>query len=525
MGFNNSHHLFAAMLSVGLWSGAVNHIFNGLFIVLACVLLFSGLRDLAGGDKGCLYRSFLPALLLCPCVGLVSFGFAGSMLATLKADAFVAAATAVLACLFLMWATASSGSGESAVLTATIVSLGAVLSTVKISAIVFSAFVVVVVVVRELRHRTEKGRRRRMVYGALVVAGVLAVCFPIRGIILSGYPLYPTTAFGVNVDWKVPAAQADAERAYIKSCTYFRATYDPKEVSGWKWLSDWAETIARYDRINLLLPLFLTLISLPMMIARPRGEIPAKADGTPPGWAYATLACASIGSLIVWFLQAPAGRFVIVQVWILFAAVLISGLRRQRDRWHWKAVSIGFAITLALAVLILMYWLRIPGELRVHVFELLVFAALWMFLFGSLRSARPRLLALVCLLSVILQYGERWAEDIAGKRYRELGSMLWLNVSQLHRRPPPKAVLRRTYSGLEIYNAHHSIFETPLPNAGHFNPYLQLRTGNMKDGFRNSAPLNSPYAMENDSPLGDPLNVGGKAGDSHGLAMKDSSQE
>ena len=83
----------------------------------------------------------------------------------------------------------------------------------------------------------------------------------------------------------------------------------------------------------------------------------------------------------------------------------------------------------------------------------------------------------------------------------------------------------RTYSGLEIYNAHHSIFETPLPNAGHFNPYLQLRTGNMKDGFRNSAPLNSPYAMENDSPLGDPLNVGGKAGDSHGLAMKDSSQE
>jgi hypothetical protein len=47
----------------------------------------------------------------------------------------------------------------------------------------------------------------------------------------------------------------------------------------------------------------------------------------------------------------------------------------------------------------------------------------------------------------------------------------------------------------------------------------------MKDGFRNSAPLNSPYAMENDSPLGDPLNVGGKAGDSHGLAMKDSSQE
>ena len=44
--------------------------------------------------------------------------------------------------------------------------------------------------------RDARGHRARV---AVIFCSVL-----VRGIILSGYPLYPTTALRVNVDWRVP---------------------------------------------------------------------------------------------------------------------------------------------------------------------------------------------------------------------------------------------------------------------------------------------------------------------------------
>jgi hypothetical protein len=64
--------------------------------------------------------------------------------------------------------------------------------------------------------------------------------------------------------------------------------------------------------------------------------------------------------------------------------------------------------------------------------------------------------------------------------------MLWLNVPHLRRPIPPALILRRTRSGLEIYETTWlpTLFETPLPNTMYFDPFLQLRTARMKDGFR-----------------------------------------
>jgi len=54
---------------------------------------------------------------------------------------------------------------------------------------------------------------------------------------------------------------------------------------------------------------------------------------------------------------------------------------------------------------------------------------------------------------------------------------------------PPTTVLPQTRSGLKVYEVFRAGFETPLPNKPYFNPFLQLRTTRMKDGFRNSATL------------------------------------
>jgi len=508
LGFNNSHHLFAAMLSTGLWRGTVNHVFNGFFVVLACVLLLDAVRDIAQGTKGSLKRSLFPALLVCPCVGLVGFGVAyGSIISTLKADVFVAVATAVLACVFLRWTAAPPGTSHSAVLATTTLLVGAVIPSVKISGLVFCGFIVAVVALGSLLPPRLGLRPQRMIVGALVVVAVLAISVPIRGIVLSGYGFYPSTALRLNIDWRVPIAQAESERAFITSFAQMRGTYDTREVSGWRWIRQWAPSTARNNLINIVLPLVMILVCMPLLFVPRRGDPPISVDEAPPGWAYATLACASIAHLIVWLIQAPAGRFVIVNVWILFAAIFTWAVQKQRDGWSWKAPLIGLALGLPLAAFAFLYYLHLSGKDRLHVLALLTLAALWIVAFGFLRTGSPRLLAVLCILPALFQYGERSAAYLLSQRYADLASMAWLNVAQLPQPAPPITVLTQTRSGLNIYETDYPDFETPLPNTQYFNPALQLRTNRMRDGFRVSAAANSTVIAQNSPEFGNLASV------------------
>jgi hypothetical protein len=518
MGFNDSHHLFAAMLSAGFWSGAVNHIFNGLFVVLACAFLLAGVGDIAGGNKPQLGTSLFPALLLCPCAGLVLFGPLGSMISTLKADVFVAAATAVLACLFLSW-TAMAPARQPA-LSATILALACAIATVKLSAAVFCGFIAAVVAFRSLRQIAAGAPGKRVIIGALAVAGVLGVSTPVRGAILSGYLFYPVDSLRFDADWRVPAAQTEAIRTYIKAYARYRITArqwdayfarlaatggtDATAVnpalnasSGSTWIRNWARGTAEEAKINIVLPLVLILVCVPLLLARRPDEHVNRLDGAPPEWAYGTLASASLAALAVWFLQAPAPRFVIVNVWILFASVFAWAIQRQGGGWNWRAAIIGLACAPTAAAFVLLYYLGISGRSRVSVLALLSFAAFWVVLFGVARKLRhPRFLALSCLLLALFQFCERSAAYVLSGHREEAKSMLWLNVSQLPHPAPPPLVSRKTRSGLEVYDAAWPpsvgpppiMFETPLPNTRYFDPFLELRTGRMKDGFRVARP-------------------------------------
>lgn len=487
LGFNDSHHLFAAMLSVGMWKGAVNHLFNGFFLLLACMLLLDGVRDLAKAGKGALARSLFPALLLCPCAGLIVYGRFNPGLSTLKADVFVCGASAVLAALFLRW-TAEPDSERGAADCVTVLLIGSVIPSVKISTLVFCGLIAGVVAARSSFQAARGTMRKRTVYGALAVAAVIAICFPVRGMILSGYPFYPATAFGWNADWRVPAAQAEAERAYVTSYARLQPTYDPREVSGWKWVRGWARSTAITDRVNLVLPLMLAMACIPLFFARRRAD----AGVSTPAWAYGTLAGVSVVALIVWFVQAPAGRFAIGEAWILFAAVLAWTVEHRE--WNWTAVGIGLAATLGAAFLILRY-LRIADELPAFLI-LFAFIAFWLVDFGSVRRKSTRLAAL-CVLLALFSYGERALSYIRSRSYATLSAMLWIDVPAFYGPASDPPVLRQTRSGLTVYDTHTAAYSTPLPNTRYFNPYLELRTHRLQDGFRNASPRNSPPYGEN----------------------------
>jgi 4-amino-4-deoxy-L-arabinose transferase-like glycosyltransferase len=195
----------------------------------------------------------------------------------------------------------------------------------------------------------------------------------------------------------------------------------------------------------------------------------------------------------VWFLQAPDPRFVIAQMWILFAALFAWGVQRQPSRWNWNAAMAGLGLALPVVAFTLLRYLAISGADAIGVLVPIAFVALWMVAFGCFRTTNPRRLAAVCLALALFQYGQHSARTIMRGHYSELVSMLWLNQSHLPHLTLPAPEVLETYSGLRLYKTDFTGLETPLPNTRYFNPYLQSRGRKMGDGFRNTAPDRSEH--------------------------------
>lgn len=502
IGFNNSHHLFAAMLSVGPLRGAVNHVFNGFFVALVCVFILNEIRNLGRGTQGSGERSLFAAILFCPCASLVLFGPFGSMMPTLKADVFVCVASVSLAILFLRWAAAPAETAASRVLAATTLLVGCVIPSVKLSGAVFCLSIMAVVIVRSFRWNGTKPRHYRVIAASLAAGAVMLVSVPVRGVILSGYPFFPSTALGFNVDWRVPVALADLEHTIVTSFARLPMTpetwperarwerqtgvdraslagvktvFDPQSLLGMPWVRNWAVSLPISDGMTILLPFILLAASIPLLFVGRKRE-PASSEGGPPAWAYATIAAASVAALIFWFIEAPAARFAMADAWILFASILGWALRGPAAQWNRIAsLAVLTFILAALAVVVFDNPLLQRDE-RLRVLLLLAFAGCWQIAFVRMRTAKPRLLAALCLLPALFQHGERLVDGgRAGVR-----PMLWINYFP-HR--PPVTLLRRTCSGLGVYEADHPAFETPLPNTQYFNSRLQLRTARVEDGF------------------------------------------
>jgi hypothetical protein len=500
IGFNNSHHLFAALLSAGPLRGAVNHVFNGFFVALVSIFTLNELGKLAKGTSGSPERSLFSAVLFCPCASLVLFGPFGSMLPTMKADVFVCVATISLAILFLRWASAPAEIAMSRALAATTLLIGCVIPGVKLSGSVFCLSIVAVVIVRLSRRNVTKLRNYRVIAAALAAGAVLLVSVPVRGAILSGYPFFPSAALGFNVDWRVPVPLADLEHAIVTSFARLPTTreaqperarwgqeaaaeraslanlktyFDPHPLLGGPWVRNWAVSILITDRVTMLLPFILMATSIPSLFVG--GSRAREHRIGPPAWAYATIAAASVAALVFWFIEAPSMRFAMAYVWMLFASILGWAAQRQGRQWSWTASLAGLTLILAAMAAVLLDNPHLQSAERLRVLVLLFFAGCWFASFIFVRTAKPRLLGALCLLPALFQHSEGLVDGgRAGAR-----SMLWIKYFP-HR--APATLLLRTCSGLGVYQ-NYSDFETPLPSTVDFNPLLQLRTARLEDGF------------------------------------------
>ena len=248
--YNQSFFLWISLLEVGPLVGRGSHVTNALFVValLARVLLgFSRLvRSRACAPADAFYALVLP--------GVLPLGL-DINLTSPSPDVAVHTLGIVLAGELVRFLTTGRRFADLAALAL----LAGIAPPIKLSLGGLAAATGLVAGVSWLRAQPRDGGLGR----AAVMIGTIALLAPgawmLRGAVLSGYPLYPSTFLAVGADWAVPYETVVAEAKLIR---YWNG------VEGWwwvawrdpRWFIRWLPTLD-WLRVDVLLPLAIAAVA------------------------------------------------------------------------------------------------------------------------------------------------------------------------------------------------------------------------------------------------------------------------
>jgi len=330
MGFNSSVFLCVAALEQGALRGVGHHLFVGMLV--AAVLGMSvraGMRvwrggNLIGGEKIVVGESdarrvagadWFMTLLFVP--GAIA-GAMGKLSGT-NTDLPTTMVALVAAWMLVRGLESSDEERGRAVALGMAMILFSVAVTFKISSAVFalSGWVVGACALWRSGGEFAFARRKRVLLGAVVMSAAIVGPWIARGVVLTGYPFFPSSAMGAAVDWKVPAAAARVQLEFAQS--FARVPVIPlADTSGWRWLRPWARELVR-EREGFLIPAFFMLAGVVVMILRGRR------GGALPRWLW--VVPAALAGLVFWFFGAPAMRFGEPMIWTAGAALGVFAAR------------------------------------------------------------------------------------------------------------------------------------------------------------------------------------------------------
>ncbi|MBK8248078.1 MAG: hypothetical protein IPK85_11845 [Gemmatimonadetes bacterium] len=260
LGFNSGALLVDAALDLGPLDGHALHVANGLLVSMLLAEAAYAVGALRGGSTSA-YDAFTVAIAPAMVHAVVR-----QDVRSLSTDAAVAVLLLVtIRALVTMLEARERRLGDLAVLT----TLAAGALVVKLSAAVLAAGLVVVAL--SAAWHAVRARPLRAAWLA-APALLLVVGWLVRGVVLSGYPFYPSTLAAVDVDWRVPLEQARAEAAWVTMSA--RNLNTNVIYPGFSWVAPWLRGIVvRGDPfVQLTLPLLLLAT---LLVAAPRGAIRA----------------------------------------------------------------------------------------------------------------------------------------------------------------------------------------------------------------------------------------------------------
>jgi hypothetical protein len=317
LAFNNASFLYDALLDNGWWEGRAVHVANGTLLWLGAVRAALSAARLVRGRVRPAGPVFLNFLFLVPTIYLASDGAVVGYSTDIPMALLLLAATAVT----YEWLGQGGVKSQSSHDTYRLVSIALLVSAavcVKSSAGVYAALLVCTVGWLWVSRAGGLSLRTTRTL-AIVAVVVLAFAVPwmVRGVILSGYPIFPLP-FGVfRVDWAAPSEHAMAEWANI--------VFTERQFSWELFNSTWLRLALLHDFYAVTVPLAIALAALAAAtMARRGGSTPASSDGA------AWLLLPSVGALVAWMGTAPSTRYCVPLFWAL-AAVAAGEWWKVRD--------------------------------------------------------------------------------------------------------------------------------------------------------------------------------------------------
>jgi len=312
LGFNSSVFLWFAALEQGPWCGLAHHLFDGFIIAVLFASIIPAALRILRAERAAPIDWFLTLLFVPATIWGTTTKIVGTntdlptSVVCLVAGAFLFRALGEES---PQAGTSTSDSPQRAATprdaSATDLVIAMVLFSLavafKISSVVFASLGWTVAALKLWSLSRNTPSRRRLVACGVILSAAIVLPWVARGLVLTGYPFFPSTVLSIPVDWKVPAfetrLQADFARSFarVPELTY-------EYAHGWSWLRPWFRELLR-EREGFLIPLLFALMGGVAGIIRMRRQN----RGALPQWPW--LLVPSLGGLIFWFLEAPAMRF------------------------------------------------------------------------------------------------------------------------------------------------------------------------------------------------------------------------
>jgi len=308
----------------------------------------------------------------------------------------------------------------------------------------------------------------------LAVPFVLAAGWLARQALLSGYPLYPLTVFGLPADWRVPLSVMTSANRGDDAWARWPAV-DPNVVlASWHWFNGWWLPDRERD-LDVVAPLMLLACVVPSLASVGVSD-PTRHGRTRPMLAV-VIPCAIL--LVPWFLIAPDPRFAFAPIWLIPAALaawVLPPLGRASRAW-WLAVAI-LTVLGARCLLWVSHWqlhLVLPAAL-------VVCACLGVAGVLVRRQSAARAVAWAAAFSVVLGAFVLTLDQHHPHFQKATGS----GPLDLPLPPPPSLMTVTTRSGLKLtqpVDGGNQCFDVILCVPLLINDNLHLRAGGVQQGF------------------------------------------
>jgi hypothetical protein len=305
LGFNSSVFLCIASLNQWLWKGLAFHLFTGLLIAAIWSVILRALSRLTFNS------SSSPADWFYSIIGIpLAFWTArGVLVGTLTDEPATSLCLAGVGILLEELqpkdAEGDSGLAPARLLVAT--TLFALALTFKESTIIF-VFLAWCLAFRWICFPpTPTVDRRTHIVGAIGFSTAIILPWCVRGILLSGYPFFPSSIFSLPVGWRVPPSIA---RWYFVGARSWGRMPDVElaDTRGYAWFRPWLEHALR-DRASFQAPVLICLVALAVVL----GLWFLKKNLSIYPWLWLLLP--SLAGTVFWFAASPAFRFGLFAIW------------------------------------------------------------------------------------------------------------------------------------------------------------------------------------------------------------------